>query len=70
MNRATGLEILAITVTAMAIYLSLSTLDYQTAIEQENADLKSQVKKLKAQVADPPKLCKEYYLQRMRKGAS
>mgnify|MGYP003393938681 CR=1 FL=1 len=67
MNRATGLEITAISVTVLAVYLSVSTMDYQDVIEKENADLKSQVKKLKKQVADPPKFCREYLLQQMRK---
>ena len=56
---------LAIGATVLAIYLSVSTMDYQDAIEKENADLKSQVKKLRAQVADPPKLCREYYQQQL-----
>ena len=68
MNRATKWEILAITTTVLAVYLSISTLDYQTAIELDNAGLKAQVKKLKAQVADPPKLCREYYRQQLKKG--
>ena len=59
-------EVLAFVAVLLAIYLSVSTMDYQDAIEAENADLKSQVKKLKAQVADPPKLCHEYYRQQLK----
>ncbi len=66
MNRATKMEAVAIITTLLAVYLSVSTLDYRDALEQENADLKTQVKKLRTQVADPPKLCQEYYRKLMR----
>jgi len=65
MNYTTRVEALAITVTVLAVLLAVGTMDHRYAIERENASLKSQVKKLEAQVADPPKLCREYYRQQL-----
>ena len=66
MNTSHKTELLAVVAVILAIYLSVSTMDYRDEIEAENADLKSQVRKLRVQVADPPKLCREYYQQQMK----
>ena len=58
--------ILAVIATLLAVYLTVSTVDYRYEIERENESLKSQVRGLKAQVADPPRLCREYFREKMR----
>ena len=58
---------LAIVITLLAIYAVTSTAEHRDAIETENADLKAQVRKLKAQVADPPKLCREFYRNQLKR---
>jgi len=59
---------LAIVITLLAIYAVTSTSGHRVAIESENQDLKAQVRTLKAQVADPPRLCREYYRRLILKG--
>ena len=58
---------LAIVITLLAIYAVTSTAEHRDAIETENADLKAQVRKLKAHVADPPKLCREFYRNQLKR---
>ncbi len=57
---------LPIILTLLAIYAVTSTAEHRDAIEAENADLIAQVRKLKAQVADPPKLCREFYRSKLK----
>ena len=59
-------EILVCIATLLAIYLAVSTMDYQYAVERERDDLAGQVKRLKAQVADPPRLCREFYRSKLK----
>lgn len=54
-------ELLACVAVLLATWLSVSTMDYRYAVERENDGLKSENKRLKAQLADPPRLCREYY---------
>ena len=62
----TRTEFLAIIATLLAIWLAVGTMDYRYEIERENESLKSQVRGLKAQVADPPKLCREYFRSKLK----
>jgi len=62
----TRTELLAIIATVLAILLAVGTMDYRYEIERENESLKSQVRGLKAQVADPPKLCREYFRSKLK----
>ena len=64
----TRIDLLAIIATLLAIWLAVGTMDYRYEIERENESLKSRVRTLKAQVADPPKLCREFYRNQLRKG--
>ncbi|HEY4723704.1 MAG TPA: hypothetical protein VII92_17750 [Anaerolineae bacterium] len=59
-------EILACIATLLAIWLAVGTMDYQYAIERERDDLAAQVRTLKAQVADPPRLCREFYRSKLK----
>jgi len=59
-------EILALTATLLAIWLAVSTADYTYAVERERDDLAAQVRTLKAQVADPPRLCREFYRSKLK----
>ena len=62
----TNADLLALIATLLAIWLAVGTMDYQYAIERERDDLAAQVRKLKAQVADPPKLCREFYRGKLK----
>jgi len=62
----TNADLLAIIATLLAIWLAVGTMDYRYEIERENESLKSQVRTLKAQVADPPSLCREYYRNQLK----
>ena len=59
-------DLLALIATLLAIWLALGTMDYQYAVERERDDLAAQVTKLKAQVADPPRLCREFYRNQLK----
>jgi len=59
-------ELLALIATLLAIWLAISTMDYTYAIERERDDLAAQVRTLKAQVADPPRLCREFYRSKLK----
>ena len=61
-------ELLAVIATMLALWLAVGTADYRYAIERERDDLAAQVRTLKAQVADPPRLCREYYRRLILKG--
>ncbi len=67
MKYTTRVEILAGIVTVLAILLAVGTMDHRYAIERENGNLKSQVKELKAKIANPPKFCGDYFRQQMQK---
>ena len=62
----TRTELLACIATVLAIYLAVSTMDYQYAVERERDDLAAQVRTLKAQVADPSKFCREHFYRKMK----
>jgi len=62
----TRTALLACIATVLAIYLAVSTADYTYAVERERDDLAAQVKRLKAQVADPPRLCREFYRSKLK----
>ena len=59
-------DLLALIATLLAIWLALGTMDYQYAVERERDDLAAQVTKLKAQVADPSKFCREHFYRKMK----
>ena len=61
-----GATLLAIIATVLAVYLTVSTIDYRYEIEHENEGLKLQLKLLKAKIADPSKFCREYYFNKMK----
>jgi len=58
--------ILACIATLLAIYLAVSTMDYRYEIERERDDLAAQVSRLQSQVADPPRLCREFYRSKLK----
>ena len=62
----TRIDLLAIIATLLAIWLAVGTMDYRHEIERENESLKSQVRTLKAQVADPSKFCREHFYRKMK----
>ena len=62
----TRTNLLAIIATVLAIWLVVGTMDYRYEIERENESLKSQVRTLKAQVADPLRLCREFYRSKLK----
>ena len=66
MNSVHRTEPLAIIATLLAIWLAVSTADYRYEIERENELLKTQVRGLKAQVADPLRLCREFYRSKLK----